>query len=231
MGYTQNLCYNFFYLFHYIKVKIMKIKELFKLPAVYNKGIFNAVSIEKQHQILLNNYINIKKYIELLEIKKEDNYTEIVLLIPSEVFLDKLKYMVIFRLYPDSKGNITPNSMVKVFCNEPTFMFRDAFVYNEQGLLINDYKKYLSEKALKQSPKTTNPNKRILVVKSIIYALLYLRDIKFFEKKEIKSYKQNTYRILHTEDILKLYNQYKKKYKKIYSDYKKGINKTFTFHY
>ena len=209
----------------------MKVRELFKLPAVYNNGAMSAVSIEKQHKALYAGYLEISKYIDLVEIKVDKEYTTFILNVPSEVFLDKLKYQVVLRLFKDKKGNISPNSEVKVYCNEPTFQFRDAFVYNKELMLINKYKSYLNEKSLKLPPKVTNPLNKILVVKSIIYALLFLKDKDIFSV-ELKSKKfYPNVRVLKGDEVLRLYNKIKRDNKEMYKANNNPTNKAFTFRY
>ena len=105
--------------------------------------------------------------------------------IPSES-TQKVNYDVVIEFYTkdtiQTQENNLRNYYVKFFSNDPNFTFTFAYVYNKEGLIIQDLKKKLSSKSITERPKITNPNKMIGWVKVFYFAYIYMKDHGLFNK-------------------------------------------------
>ena len=105
--------------------------------------------------------------------------------IPSES-TQKIFYDVAVEFYTrdtiETQKNILNGYYVRFFSNDPNFTFTFAYVYNKQGLIIQDLKKKLSAQSITDKPKVTNPNKVVGWVKVFYFAYLYMVDHGLFNK-------------------------------------------------
>jgi hypothetical protein len=104
---------------------------------------------------------------------------------PSET-TPKLYYDVMIEFTGEDNLDYTmpklDNYKVRFFSNDPNFTFTFAYVYNKQGLIIQDLKKKLSAQSITDKPKVTNPNKVVGWVKVFYFAYLYMVDHGLFNK-------------------------------------------------
>ena len=124
-----------------------------------------------------------------MSVFEETNHYFFVFKIPSETFKDKLSYDVVIQLIPigsAGKDLTLSRYAVKVFSNAPNFMFTYAYLYNQDGILIDFLKKKLSNKALTQSPDVRNPNMSYGFEKSVYFALLFITTNKQVTKALLK---------------------------------------------
>ena len=77
--------------------------------------------------------------------------------VPSQFYKDnKISYDVLFLLKYDP--NIRrPNRMLQLYSNSPSFIFTYCYVYNQDGLIIEDLKSKLPNEALTKFPEVRNP--------------------------------------------------------------------------
>lgn len=111
--------------------------------------------------------------------------------IPSESVED-FYYDVVFYFYDETgefENNRTLNDYyVKFFSNDPAFNFTYTYVFNKVGLLIPELKPKLSDFALKNEAKSTNPNKNIGYIKTVYIAYLLMEKYGLFYKINYKTY-------------------------------------------
>lgn len=69
---------------------------------------------------------------------------------------------------------------MKVFSNNPEFVFTYAYVFNQRGYLISEYKKYIGTLALTVKPKQKNPTTELGMSTSLFVCLKYLEINGFF---------------------------------------------------
>ena len=123
-------------------------------------------------------------------------------------------------------GKLTPYK-VRFFSNDPNFIYTFAYVYNKNNLIIPELVSKIGEKALKEKPKETNPNKMVGYVKSFYFAYIFMQSRGLFTKllwanaapiSEMLKFFKNT--IVHSDRKLEYVNQYHR----IESARKKGQN-------
>lgn len=111
-------------------------------------------------------------------------------------------------------GKLTPYK-VRFFANDPNFIYTFAYVYNKNGLIIPELVHKIGDKALKEKPKETNPNKMVGYVKSIYFAYLFMQNKGLFNKimwanaasmDKLNSFIKNT--VIHSDKKLQYVNQY-----------------------
>jgi len=105
--------------------------------------------------------------------------------IPSES-TEKVFYDVAVEFYTRDTIETQKNNLngyyVKFYSNDPNFTFTFAYVYNKEGLIIEELKKKLSAQSITDRPKITNPNKVVGWVKVFYFAYLYMKDHGLFNK-------------------------------------------------
>nr|DAT51762.1 MAG TPA: hypothetical protein [Caudoviricetes sp.] len=111
--------------------------------------------------------------------------------IPSES-VDDFYYDVVFYFYDETGEFENSRSLndyyVKFFSNDPAFNFTYTYVFNKVGLLIPELKPKLSDFALKNEAKVTNPNKNIGYIKSVYISYLLMERYGLFYKVNYKTY-------------------------------------------
>jgi hypothetical protein len=174
------------------------------------------------------------------EIFKNKNDFIFYFKIPSETY-EKLFYDVVLQFSPISEQSVSDLSLnnysVKLFSNAPNFLFTYAYVYNQDGILIDFLKKKISEKALNEPPNIKNPIQSYGFEKSVYFALLYIKIHRLNIKSAIlsKSKKLDVKDLVKavddTDEKLKQYNRAKAKEKEkssnkkvVAKSQKKGYN-------
>ncbi|AMS01311.1 hypothetical protein AR9_g227 [Bacillus phage AR9] len=154
-----------------------------------------------------------------LEIMKDKDIYYFYFKIPSETY-EKLFYDVVLQFSPindQANSDFTFNNYsVRLFSNAPNFLFTYAYVYNQDGILIDFLKKKISNKALNEPPNTRNPIQSYGFEKSVYFALLYIKHRRFNVKSVISttSIKKFSKTLLlkavdSTDEKLKQYNRVK----------------------
>lgn len=134
---------------------------------------FNAVLAREAGRVSVTKYkVNEKHYI-------------LHMMIPSEV-VEKFYYDVIID-FQTSNDSIAAeptlkNYNVRFFSNDPSFVFTYAYSFRSNNLFAEDFASKMSEMALKEKPKETNPKLLVGYVKSLYFAYLYYK-LKGFDKK------------------------------------------------
>lgn len=105
-----------------------------------------------------------------------DTKVRVWIKVPSTKF-EKISYDVILDL-DFSESNYLNNATVKYYTNSPAWMFTYAFVANENDYIIDELKDYVSEKALTEDPRITNPTTSFGFEKVTHFALLCLIEMK-----------------------------------------------------
>lgn len=137
-----------------------------------------------------NKYINDGK-IRLISCRLEKDSLVVHLQQGSES-IQNLWYDIVFefpkfrRIKATSNGQEVYNGIsikdteLKVFSNNPEFVFTYAYAFNRQNALIDKYKTLIGAKALSQAPKEKNPNAEIGMSSSLYICLKYLEMSDFF---------------------------------------------------
>lgn len=93
--------------------------------------------------------------------------------IPKEFFYD-----VVIEFYPADLRRaaeaVINNYKIRFFSNCPSFVFTYAFVYEEAGLIIPEFKDKYRKEVFGLEPEVKNPYEIINIDKSLFFALLYL---------------------------------------------------------
>jgi hypothetical protein len=153
-----------------------------------------------------------------LEIFRDKDEYYFYFKVPSETY-DKLHYDVVISFVPvgdQSKSDMTLNNYsVNLFSNAPNFLFTYAYVYNQDGILIDFLKDKISEKALNEPPDIRNPIKSYGFEKSVYFALLYIKMNRLHVKSAInhRTSKLDKKKLIKavdsTDEKLKQYNRAK----------------------
>jgi len=150
--------------------------------------------------------------------------------VPSETS-EKLHYDVVIEVSPADNGS-TIKEPAKFFSNDPHFIYTYAHVLFVNDKIPDWLTPKLNKPTKKQEPKIKNPLSSLGFVKSIYYAIKYLRytDLLNINRKDVKNFKlkYNQNAILHSistfdEMLVKV-----KKAKKIGSKNKTKKKKTVT---
>lgn len=109
------------------------------------------------------------------------------LLIPSDSDDLNIHYDVVIKFCPANKhskfDNFLNNYYVKFFSNCPSFTYTFAYVYMNNGLLIDELKGRYRDEVLTQKPNIRNRSGLINYDKSIFYACKYILDHKHLLNK------------------------------------------------
>lgn len=101
-------------------------------------------------------------------------------------------YDVVFVFYPPSKKAVNEegtilNYKVKFFANDPGFMFKYCYEFNQANLIVDPLKTRLSSKALNEPAKQMNPTHELRYPKTIYFAYLTMENLALFDKKNIQA--------------------------------------------
>ena len=105
-------------------------------------------------------------------------------------------YDVIIEFFPKNRIVATESTVknynIKFFTNIPSFVFTFAYVYNEKGLLSEEFKNKYNSKVFKMKPKEKNPYKIVNYDKALYFALLdFTKDAGVKYNKGYLSSKKN----------------------------------------
>lgn len=93
------------------------------------------------------------------------------------------KYDVIIRFFPPndevSKQTHIRNYYIQFFSNSPSFMYQFAYVYKQEGFLIETLYDKLDPDYIDTPPDKTNADRNLSYDKSIYFACKFLSDKKF----------------------------------------------------
>ena len=105
--------------------------------------------------------------------------------VPSEV-VKKFYYDVVFKFSADLETEYDGKDLfkynMKVFSNDPAFVFTYAHVFTKKDLFIMELKSKMAKKALKKAPDIKNPNENVGYVKAIYFAYLLMQNRKLNNK-------------------------------------------------
>lgn len=137
-----------------------------------------AVTIRATQEAFGNTYIKYKKEHRKNTrniLKIGDKYLLYFKIESSKI--DKLFYDICVEL--DGSGK---DSEVRFFSNNPAFVFNMAYVYNMEGLFIDEFANKVGVKALKDAPIVTNPMGVITYEKYLYYVCLDILNDKLYDK-------------------------------------------------
>ena len=105
-------------------------------------------------------------------------------------------YDVIIEFFPKNRIVATESTVknynIKFFTNIPSFVFTFAYVYNEKGLLSEEFKNKYNSKVFKMKPKEKNPYKIVNYDKALYFTLLdFTKDAGVKYNKGYLSSKKN----------------------------------------
>ena len=104
-----------------------------------------------------------------------DNNVRVWIKVPSTKYVN-ISYDVVLDL-DFTESNYITNATVKYYTNSPAWMFTYAFVANENEYIIDELKDYVSDKALTEDPRITNPTASFGFEKVTHFALLCLTEV------------------------------------------------------
>lgn len=156
-----------------------------KKNLIVNNAIKTAIQLElaKALSLTKNKKISVKSY-------KVGNYIYIHSKVPSTTRVDVF-YDVLFRISAD-KTDVTTEKEVKIFSNDPSFIYKYAYVFNKLDLLIPECAKLLPPECLTQVPKNTNPMEDATAHKVSMMAGIYLLDYVKIDKVDITKFTKDT---------------------------------------
>lgn len=133
--------------------------------------------------------LNLNSKISLVHVCKLDDRYFIHFLIPNESEDDRNNdYDVVLEFIPSNKAIASEptirNYNIKFFSNCPSFVYTFAYIYNDNGLLIEEFKDKFEDQVLSMKPVSRNPYKIVNFEKTIFFACMN------FQYKSIRFNKQ-----------------------------------------
>lgn len=180
---------------------------------------FAAVSARQQTELLTKRFVSeIEKEIEVKCWKEKNDYF-IWSQIPSKANAkypgDRITYDVIIKLSPPNSAWIKQDHMreydVKVFSNEPNFMFTFTYAFSARRGLLNMPNGYYSRKALKIKPKVRNPLLLLGIDEGLFFTVMYMDKNHLFVKARFEERCNDNK--LTLKDVQKLVVGQEEKYK------------------
>lgn len=140
-----------------------------KKELIINNTIKSVMSMELDKALLLTDTkkMSVKCY-------SIGEYYYILAKVPSTTRRGVL-YDVVFRVSASSNDKLTDRE-VKVFSNDPSFIYKYAYVFNKMDLIVPELTKLLPSECLSKKPETTNPNENVTAHKASMMAGIYLLD-------------------------------------------------------
>lgn len=166
---------------------VMTFEEYIKNPSDSRSRIVGEADIAKSvYQDKYNKMIlQCGGQINYILWKKEPERYIIYIQMPSEK-TPKLYYDVMIEftstLDSDQRTGKLDAYKVRFFSNDPNFTFTFAHAFKKKGLLIPELVPKISQKALKEPPRVTNPNILSGYVKSLYFAYIFMRNKGLFNK-------------------------------------------------
>lgn len=189
----------------------------FKSSSFFRRDII----IDNMNSRFYKLYSEKKKEFKYYIFKNKDNYV-FYFIIPSEE-IPNLVYDVVLEFIPNgnSKDETTiRNYNLNVFSNSLNFTFTYAYIYNKDGIIVNQLKNKISNTALTQAPIIKNQEEIYGFEKSVYFALLFIKNNNLNYKSNINKEINNNINfssiknnIKSSESKIKEYNELKKKFK------------------
>lgn len=112
--------------------------------------------------------------------------------VPSST-VNNFFYDVVFKFIPKSGSSEHSTSVetdyyVKIFSNDPSFVFTYAYVFKKEGLLIGELEDKIEPAALKDKPVVRNPKQVVDFSKIIYFGYAWMRMKGLFRKTIYESY-------------------------------------------
>jgi cell fate (sporulation/competence/biofilm development) regulator YmcA (YheA/YmcA/DUF963 family) len=138
------------------------------------EDVFQKIDAKYRH--LLSAHGNAFKY----NVFKVADSVIIRVKVPSEsvegVFYDvAIEFM---DVSPKDSSLLTKN--IRIFSNNSAFAFTYAYVFEKQGMLIPYFRTKLPEMCLTVEPKVRNPREIMNYEKSVVFAVLFIREHRLF---------------------------------------------------
>lgn len=149
-----------------------------------------AISVKLVTDKLKERYKNfVESSIEVNAMKIKDNYF-LYFQIPSkenkEYPDDVIFYDIVIELIPPNSAWKLHKSIrdydVKVFSNNPKFMFTFTYIFNKRKALIDLPNKYYSKQALRIFPKKRNPMQLLGIDENLYHCILYMDKHRLFDR-------------------------------------------------
>lgn len=167
---------------------MVKIEQIIK---PFSSG-FTAVSTKLLIEDLTRRYIATEHDITVKAFKENRDYF-IHAMIPSKTNdkygSDTIYYDAVIQLIPPNFGWQNNDNIrdwdVRVFCNNPSFMFNFTYVYHTKNALIKLPNGYYSKLALKHKPKVRNPLLLLGIDETLWFTVMYMDKHKLFDHSNI----------------------------------------------
>lgn len=143
------------------------------IPSIVRESIMNDYKTRFSNLMLRENG-KVKYY---LYKNTTDNVYYSLVKVPSEN-VPNFYYDVVFRYSATSDtadaGRNLAKYNIQFFSNDPAFVYTYAYVFEKNGLFVDELRNKMSQEALKYEPKERNPKQVVNYVKSIVFAYLFL---------------------------------------------------------
>lgn len=196
---------------------MVKIEQIIK---PFSSG-FTAVSTKLLIEDLTRRYIATEHDITVKAFKENKDYF-IHAMIPSKTNdkygSDTIYYDAVIQLIPPNFGWQNNDNIrdwdVKVFCNNPSFMFNFTYVYHSKNALIKLPNGYYSKLALKHKPKVRNPLLLLGIDETLWFTVMYMDKHKLFDRSNIDNLCSSNIGYT-TKDLIKVLSTQENKLKEI----------------
>jgi len=162
--------------------KYQTLREFVAKP--FNKP---SSSTDIKYLSMYNNF-KYRRNIKLVNCMVLDDSYYLRVDVPSESSDGKVNYNVVIRFFTDEDYNIKDshirNYYIQFFSNSPSFIYKYAYVYRQEGFLIESLQDKLGSEATTKAPEKTNAGGDVYYDKSIFFACQYLleNESKFLNK-------------------------------------------------
>ena len=165
-------------------VKYQTISEYIRAP-------FGTEDNDNRHR-LETMYISAKRNISCKCVCEYEKTYMFHILIPSESQKDKTYDVIIQFFSPDKETQGEPtlsNYFIQFFSNSPSFIYRYAVLYKQNGFLIDSLQDKFNPEYANTLPEKTNKNMKMTYDKSLYFACRFLLDhsLLYLSKKSIKT--------------------------------------------
>ena len=110
----------------------------------------------------------------------------LVVTVPSET-IDNVFYDVAIE-FKDAEGmSNLADRVIAVYSNSPAFVYTYAYVFNQRKMLIDYLKDHLGSDPLNKPPEKRNPDETINYEKSIVYAIMHIKNNGYLSKDNFAS--------------------------------------------
>lgn len=215
----------------------MSMNQYILNPAMKSNAVLNATArelIKKNYQQKFDNLMLREngKVDYYLFTETEKNIYWVYMKVPSEV-VPKFYYDVVFKFTPSANTGYFDDIFkynMKVYSNDPNFVFTFAYVFNQNGLFLSELTSKMSKEALTKAPEIKNPTEQIGYEKDIYFAYLIMKNRgihkigRFKAESKPLDVKFLLTNVMHADEKIELRQEEGKKYSK--SKKKTVISKT-----